>query len=56
MEASKAGVASLGVPVVGVVCNVIFMHEAVHWNTALGMVLILAGIFLIVAQRMQWHF
>lgn len=55
MEASKAGVASLGVPVVGVVCNVIFMHEAVHWNTALGMALILAGIFLIVAQRMQRH-
>lgn len=55
MEASKAGVASLGVPVVGVVCNVIFMHEAVHWNTALGMALILAGIFLIVAQRVQRH-
>lgn len=55
MEASKAGVASLGVPVVGVICNVIFMHEAVHWNTALGMILILAGIFLIVAQRVRLH-
>lgn len=55
MEASKAGVASLGVPVVGVICNVIFMHEAVHWNTAVGMVLILAGIFLIVAQRIRQH-
>lgn len=55
MEVSKAGVASLGVPVVGVICNVIFMHEAVHWNTAVGMVLILAGIFLIVAQRIRQH-
>ena len=55
MEASNAGVASLGVPVVGVICNVIFMHEAVHWNTAVGMVLILAGIFLIVAQRIRQH-
>lgn len=55
MEASKAGVASLGVPVVGVICNIIFMHEAVHWNTAVGMVLILAGIFLIVAQRIRQH-
>lgn len=55
MEASKASVASLGVPVVGVICNVIFMHEAVHWNTAVGMVLILAGIFLIVAQRIRQH-
>lgn len=55
MEASKAGVASLGVPVVGVICNVIFMHEAVHWNTAVGMILILAGIFLIVAQRVRQH-
>ena len=55
MEASKAGVASLGVPVVGVICNVIFMHEAVHWNTAVGMILILAGIFLIVVQRVRQH-
>ena len=55
MEASKAGVASLGVPVVGVICNVIFMHEAVHWNTAVGMILILAVIFLIVAQRVRQH-
>lgn len=55
MEASKAGVASLGVPVLGVICNVIFMHEAVHWNTAVGMILILAGIFLIVAQRVRQH-
>ena len=53
MEASKAGVASLGVPIVGVICNVIFMNEAVHWNTAVGMVLILAGIFLIVAQHIR---
>lgn len=55
MEASKAGVASLGVPVVGVISNVIFMHEAVHWNTAAGMALILAGIFLIVAQGRKRH-
>ena len=55
MEASKAGVASLGVPVVGVICNIIFMHEAVHWNTAVGMILILAGIFLIVVQRVRQH-
>lgn len=53
MEASKAGVASLGVPIIGVICNIIFMNEAMYWNTVLGMALILFGIFFIVGQGVQ---
>ncbi len=55
MEASKAGVASLGVPVVGVICGIVCMGETMYWHTALGMVLILAGILLIVAQGAVWQ-
>lgn len=49
MEAGKASVAVLGVPVVGVLCSLIFLGEALQWHTAFGMILILAGIFCIVA-------
>ena len=51
MEASKASVAILAVPVVGVVCGILFLGERLYVSTAAGMILILAGIFLIVAQN-----
>ena len=51
MEAGKAAVAILAVPVVGVICGVFFLQEELSWNTALGMLLILAGILLVVMQR-----
>jgi drug/metabolite transporter (DMT)-like permease len=51
MEASKASIATLVVPVVGVLCGIIFLGETMYWNTALGMILILAGILLIVLQK-----
>lgn len=51
MEAGTASIAVLGVPVVGVLSGIIFLGEDIHWNTALGMLLILAGILLIVLQK-----
>lgn len=48
MEAGKASIAVLGVPVVGVICGVLFLGEALRGSTALGMLLILGGILLIV--------
>ena len=51
MEASKASIAILMVPVVGVLCGIIFLGETLQWFTALGMFLILAGILLIVTQK-----
>jgi drug/metabolite transporter (DMT)-like permease len=51
MEASKASIAILAVPVVGVLCGILFLGEPMTVNIALGMFLILTGIFLIVAQK-----
>ncbi|WP_301859538.1 DMT family transporter [uncultured Megasphaera sp.] len=51
MEAAKAGVAILGVPVVGVICGVLVLGEQLHWNSAVGMALILGGIVCIVAPK-----
>jgi drug/metabolite transporter (DMT)-like permease len=51
MEASKASVAILAVPVVGVICGIIFLEEALTITTTLGMSLILIGITLIVTQK-----
>ncbi len=48
MEAGKASIAVLGVPVVGVLCGILFLGEVFHWYTALGMLMILAGILCIV--------
>lgn len=50
MEAGKASVAVLGVPVVGVISGILVLGEQLHWHTALGMALIFAGILLIVLQ------
>lgn len=51
MEAGKASIAVLGVPIVGVLSGIVCLGETLRWNTALGMVLIMAGILLIVVQR-----
>jgi drug/metabolite transporter (DMT)-like permease len=51
MEAGKASVAVLAVPIVGVICGIIFLGEALTVSTALGMACILAGILLIVTQK-----
>ena len=51
MEAGTASVAILVVPVVGVLCGVIFLQEALQLTTALGMLLILSGVVLIVRQK-----
>ena len=47
MEASKASVSILGVPVVGVISGVIFLHEPLTLPMLLGMVMILSGIVLV---------
>lgn len=48
MEAGKASVAVLGVPVVGVLCGIIFLEERLYIHTVAGMFMIMAGILLIV--------
>jgi len=53
MEASKASIAVLAVPVVGVICGILFLGETLRWTTAAGMVLILLGIVLIITQKQQ---
>ena len=51
MEASKASVSILGVPVVGVISGVIFLHEPLTLPMVFGMTMILSGIVLV--QRSQ---
>lgn len=51
MEAAKAGVASLAVPAVGVICGILFLGEPLTLQMALGMVLVLAGILCIMVQK-----
>lgn len=51
MEAGKAGVAILVVPVVGVVSGILVLGEAFTWHTALGILLVLGGFLLIVKPR-----
>ena len=46
MEASKASIAVLAVPVVGVLAGILILGEAITIHTALGMLLILTGILL----------
>lgn len=50
IEAAKAAIAILGVPVVGVISGVIFMAEPVTVMTLIGMAMILVGIVCIVRQ------
>ncbi len=47
MEASKASISVLGVPVVGVLGGVIFLGEPLTFSMICGMILVLGGIFLV---------
>lgn len=47
MEASRAAVSILGVPVVGVICGIIFLNEPLTLMMAFAMALILSGIILV---------
>lgn len=51
MEASKASIAVLAVPVVGVLAGILILGEAITIHTALGMLLILTGILLVVRPQ-----
>ena len=44
MEAGKASVAVLAVPVVGVICGIIFLGEPITFSSAIGMIMILTGV------------
>ena len=50
IEAAKAAIAILGVPVVGVISGVLVLDEPLTMMTLIGMVMILAGIVCIVRQ------
>lgn len=49
-EAGKASISIFAVPVIGVVSGVILLNEPLYWSTAVGMALILSGIFLVISQ------
>ena len=51
MEAGKASVTILAVPIVGVVSGIVILGEPMHLTTLLGMLLILSGIYYIVRQK-----
>lgn len=51
MEAGKASISLLAVPIIGVLAGMILLQEPMHWNTAMGMVLILGGIVLVTTQK-----
>ena len=51
IEAAKAAIAILGVPVVGVISGVLVLDEPLTMMTLIGMVMILAGIVCIVRQK-----
>ncbi|WP_296828690.1 DMT family transporter [uncultured Megasphaera sp.] len=51
IEVSKASVAVLAVPVVGVVGGIIFLDEPMTLHILLGMVMIMAGIYTVVTAR-----
>ncbi len=49
-EAGKAAISVLVIPIVGVLSGVILLKEPLHWNTITGIVMILAGIWLVKEQ------
>ncbi len=55
MEVGKASISLLAVPVIGVFAGMVFLDETLHWNTAVGMLLILAGIAIVVMQKATDH-
>ncbi|HEY3426475.1 MAG TPA: DMT family transporter, partial [Negativicutes bacterium] len=46
-EAGKASISVLVIPIIGVLAGVILLKESLYWNTVVGMVLILGGIWLV---------
>ena len=46
-EASKASISVLMIPIIGVLAGVIFLNEILYWNTVVGMLLILSGIWFV---------
>lgn len=51
MEAGKASMTILAVPIVGVISGVLILGEPMHLSTAAGMVMILSGIYYIIRQK-----
>lgn len=51
MEAGKASISVLAVPIIGVLAGMILLNEPMYWNTAIGMALILSGILLVITQK-----
>ncbi|MBP1993835.1 DMT family transporter [Paenibacillus eucommiae] len=47
VEASKASISLLMVPIVGVISGCLFLNEALEWMTLVGMLFVLAGIWLV---------
>lgn len=50
-EASKASVTVLIIPIIGVLAGVVFLNEALHWNTIVGMLLIVSGIWFVNSRK-----
>lgn len=50
-EAGKAAISVLVIPIIGVLAGVIFLKEALYWNTIAGTAIILAGIWLVNGQE-----
>jgi len=46
MEASKAAISSLAVPVVGIVSGIVFLGESLTLTMGMGMLLVFASIVL----------
>jgi O-acetylserine/cysteine efflux transporter len=46
-EAGKASISVLGIPIIGVLAGIVLLNESLYWNTVVGMVLILGGIWLV---------
>jgi len=50
-EASKASISVLMIPIIGVLAGVIFLNETLYWNTVVGMLLILSGIWFVNGRK-----
>lgn len=53
VEASKASISLLLVPIIGVVCGVLFLQETLSYVTLAGIALVLAGIWLVNGKSRQ---
>ena len=53
MDAGKASVSILAVPVVGVLCGVVFLDETMTFTKGIGMLMILLGILAVLAPAKQ---